>query len=164
MGAKPDPRLRPRRKFINTIEKPVRLELTRRTDGDDPSEPLKAAVMAALLLGQPAAQIAHQFGLPVATVRRWEAAYDISNPIKRRDNLSEMLLVFVEQELASLMSISIATSDEEWIKDQSASDLAMFVGAKQDRLMKILEAYSRAQASRSQLQGEVIVEEIDDSN
>ena len=112
--------------------------------------------MAALLLGQTAQQVAVRFGLPVTDVRRWEAAYDISNPLKRRDSLSEMLLVFVEQELASLMSISISTSDEDWIKDQNAADLAVLIGAKQDRLMKILEAYGRAQTSRTQIQGEVV--------
>jgi hypothetical protein len=151
-----DPRKRPRPENVRMIRRPVKLHLTRRSDDVAPSEPLKAAVMAALMLGQSAEQVAIRFGLPVTDVRRWEAAYDISNPLKRRDSLSEMLLVFVEQELASLMAISIATSDEDWIKDQNAADIAILHGAKQDRLMKILEAYSRAQTSRQQIQGEVV--------
>lgn len=161
MGSRPkrDPRKRPRPENVRMIKRPTRLQLTRRSEEAAPSEPLKAAVLAALLLGQTPEQVAIRFGLSVSDVRRWGAAYDISNPLKRRDSLSEMLLVFVEQELASLMSISIATSDDEWIKDQNAADLAVLVGAKQDRLMKILEAYGRAQQSRQQIQGEVVVDD-----
>jgi hypothetical protein len=112
-----------------------------------PSEPLKAAVLAALMLGQPAVQIAHQFGLPPQSVKQWEVAYDISNPNRRRAKLDEMLLIFVEQEIASLMAISIATSDEEWILEQNAVDLSTFIATKQDRLMKVLEAFGRSQAN-----------------
>lgn len=142
------------------VKKPSELELNRRDPGAPPSEALSAAVVAALMLGQPAAVIAQRFGLPAGTVRRWEEAYDISNPLKRRDSLSEMLMVFIEQELASLMSISIATSDEEWIKSQDASELAQLIGVKQDRIMAVLGAYSKAQDSRRAIEGEI----VDDSN
>lgn len=141
------------------VKRPAGLDLNRRDPSATPSESLSAAVVAALMLGQPAIIIAQRFGLPTATVKRWEEAYDISNPLKRRDSLSEMLMVFVEQELASLMSISIATSDEDWIKSQDASDLAQFVGVKQDRIMAVLAAYSKAQDSRRAIQGEVVSDE-----
>lgn len=141
------------------VKRPAELDLNRRDEDAGPSEALSAAVVAALMLGQPAAIIAQRFGLAVTTVKNWEAAYDISNPLKRRDSLSEMLMVFVEQELASLMSISIATSDEDWIKSQKASDLSQLVGVKQDRIMAVLAAYGKAQDSMRVIQGEIIVDE-----
>ena len=136
------------------VRAPAAVTLNRRAGGEGPTETLQAAVLAALVLGLPSAQVALQFGLPPATVRRWEQAYDISNPIKRRDRLSEMLMIFLEQEIASLMTISIATQNEEWIKEQSATDLATYIATKQDRLMNILGAFGKAQDSRQKLEEE----------
>lgn len=154
-----DRRLIRRNEKARLVMRPSGLELTRRSTEEKPGDALKAAVVAALMIGQPAVQIAQQFGLSPALVRRWEEAFDITNPLERRDRLSEILLVFVEQEIASLLTISIATSDPEWIKEQSASELAVFIGTKQDRLMKILEAFSRAQQSKQTIQGTVVTEE-----
>lgn len=136
------------------VKRPARFSLTRRENGDGPSETLRAAVLASLVLGMPSAQVALQFGLPPATVRKWEQAFDITNPLQRRDRLSEMLMIFVEQEIASLMTISIATQDENWIKRQSAEDLAVYVATKQDRLMGVLAAYGKAQASAAEIEEE----------
>ena len=136
------------------VKRPSNLTLNRREGAEGPSETLTSAVMSALMLGTPSAQIALQFGLPPATVRKWEEAYDISNPLKRRDRLSEMLMVFLEQEISSLMTISIATQDEEWIKEQSATDLSTYIATKQDRLIRILETYGRAQESTQEIEGD----------
>lgn len=115
------------------------------------SEGFRSAVQAALILGVPPEQIAQQYGLAVQTVRAWAKQFDITSPVRRRDTLSEKLLLFVEQELLALMAISVATMDEDWIKSQTASELALFVGAKQDRLMEILSAYGRTQQSKQDI-------------
>lgn len=155
---KPDLRVRRRNEAARKVKKPDDLDLVRRPNELDAVEPLKAAVMAALLVGQPAQQIAQQFSLPMASVRRWEEAYDISNPIQRRDKISEMLVIFVEQEIKSLMAISIATSDDYWIQSQSANELAMFLNVKQDRLMKLLEVFGKASESIEQIKQSQVVE------
>ena len=142
------PRKVPRNTKSRMVKKPAKRELVKRTESFSPADGLKAAVQAALLLGVPALQIAQQYGLKPALVQRWEAAFDITSPMKRRDSLSEALMVFVQQELLSLTAISIATMDDEWVKAQSAGELAQFVSAKQDRLMEILAAYGRVQPSR----------------
>ena len=118
---------------------------------DEHSDGFQSAVQAALVLGVPPEQVAQQYGLEVRLVRQWASKFDITSPLKRRDTLSEKLLLFVEQELLALMAISIATMDESWIKAQTASELALFVGAKQDRLMEILAAYGRTQQSKQQI-------------
>lgn len=136
---------------VRLVKRPADLPLDRRTDGATANEGLTAAVVAALTLGQPAEAVAQRFGINLSTVQRWEKAYDISNPVKRRDQLSEMMLVFIEQEIASLMTISMVTQEAEWIKSQKASELAEYVSAKQDRMVAILAAFGKAQASRAAL-------------
>jgi hypothetical protein len=144
-------RIRQPGELSRMVRNPAQVNLNRRANNEGPTETLQAAVLAALVLGMPSAQVALQFGLPPTTVRRWEEAYNISNPLQRRDRLSEMLMIFLEQEIASLMTISIATQNEEWIQEQSATDLAVYIATKQDRLMAILGAYGKAQDSRDKI-------------
>lgn len=134
------------------VHRPVDREQVQRENNISPEEGFKAAVQAALLLGVPALQIAQQYGLDVHRVRKWETQFDITGPMKRRDELSEALLIFIKQELLSLTAISVATMDEEWIRAQNASELALFISAKQDRLMTILSAYGKTQDSKRKIE------------
>lgn len=145
-----------------TVKRPSQLDLDRRDQGVSPTEGLTAAVMAALTLGQPAEAVALRFGLSVTTVKRWEKAYDISNPVKRRDHLSELIMSFIEQEIASLMTISMVTQDDEWIKQQKAAELAEYIATKEDRVMGMLAAYSKAQASKAELVQTKQIEVVDE--
>lgn len=140
----PDLRSRRRNETARMVEKPEEAELTRRPNKGKPAEVLKAAALASLILGVSPTQVAHQYGLHPSTVAGWEKKFDITNPIQRQGRLGEMFLAFIEQELVSLTAISIATSDEEWIKDQPAAELATFVSTKADRLMRLLEIMGRA--------------------
>lgn len=113
-----------------------------------PDGEIQAAVMASLYLNQPVAQIAAQYGLTHNQVYTWKLAFDSVESILRRDRLSEMLMVYIEQEIKSLMAISIVTSDKEWIFKQNAGDLAMYFATKSDRVMQILQAFGRVSDSR----------------
>lgn len=146
----PDLRTRKRRETQRIVEKPRDLELTRRPGNGRPADSLKAAAMASLVLGVNPTQVAHQYGLNPATVATWEKNFDITNPLERQGRLGEMFLTFMEQELISLTAISIATSDEDWIQAQTAGDLAVFVSAKTDRIMKLLEILGRSNQARQQ--------------
>lgn len=141
----------PRRIDRRWVRVPTRKDQLAEEGIEERSEGFKASVQAALLLGVPPEQVAQQYGLAVSDVRRWAGRFDITSPVRRRDDLSESLMKFVQQELLALTAISVATMDEEWIKAQSASELALFVGAKQDRLMEILAAYGKTQQSRQQV-------------
>lgn len=117
-------------------------------DGEDKDKAIKAAAQAALLLGQSASQVALQYGLHQSVVTRWQDTIITAGAVGRRDRLSDMLMVFIEQELKSLMAISIVTSDEKWIRRQSADQLAHYVAVKSDRLMAMLAAFGRAEETR----------------
>lgn len=118
-------------------------------EGEEREKAVKAAAQAALLLGTPASQVALQYGLPHATVAQWEGVLLTAGAVGRRDRLTDMLLTFIEQELKSLMAISIVTSNESWIKRQNADQLAHYVAVKSDRLMAMLAAFNRAAETRN---------------
>lgn len=152
-------RIRKRNEMARVVELSIPLDLNRSADGQSPNTGIKSAVLASVLLGQPEEQIAAQYDLPVATVKRWKEAFDITDPVNRRDRLSEDLFIFLEQEIKNLISISVATSDQDWIQMQSASELAAFINVKYQAIMKVLESFGRASIDRdkySQQQLEVV--------
>lgn len=116
--------------------------------GKEKEKTIRAAAQAALLLGQPASQVSVQYGIPQSTVAQWEDTLLTAGAIGRRDRLQDMLLVYIEQELKSLMAISIVTSEETWIRMQSADELAHFIAVKADRLMAMLAAFGRAEDTK----------------
>lgn len=125
---------------------------------------VKAAVLASLLLGETPSRIAKQYNLPEAYVKRWHVEFDITSPIQRRDQLSQSLLIYIEQEIKNLISIGIITSDEEWVKWQNASDLSAFVQVKGSVIMQLLTAFGRASQQAAELkQREIEVLDSDDA-
>lgn len=149
-------RVRRRNEAARMIETSEEVALVRRPDGEGPDGPIRAAVLAALLIGQPVAQVARTYNLPYHTVYQWSKAFDISNPIRRRDQLSESLLIFVQREIQSLMAISLITEKEEWVMGQNASEMAQYVAVKTEKLMAILQVFGRAAESRQKLTEETV--------
>ena len=138
-GTPTDPRTRRKDDFA--------IALSKMEDGPAKKDTIRAAAQAAILLGQPSNLVAAQYGIPLASVEAWKDVVSYTEAIARRDRLSEMLMAFIEQEFKSLMAISIVTSQEEWIIEQSAGDLAAFVAVKADRVLTLLAAFGRTQES-----------------
>lgn len=119
-------------------------------EGSDKSKLIIAAAQAALILGTDPGQVALQYGISPSKVAQWKDTLITVGAIGRRDRLSDMLMAFIEQEMKSLMAISIVISNEEWIERQGASELAHFVAVKSDRLLMLLQAFGRVETTRSQ--------------
>lgn len=117
-------------------------------EGSDKSKHIIAAAQAAIILGTPVAQVAMQYGIPHNRVSAWRDTLITTGAIGRRDRLSAMLMSYIEQEMKSLMAISIVTSDEDWVMRQTASDLAHYVSVKSDRLLMLLQAFGRVENSQ----------------
>lgn len=113
-----------------------------------PKKLIKAAAQAAFIMGQPISQIALQYNLEMAEVASWRDTLITAGAIGRRDRLSDILMVYIEQEIKSLIAISIVTSDEDWIRDQHAGELATYIAIKSDRLFQVLQAFGRTVDSR----------------
>lgn len=154
-----DIRVRRRNEAARMVETPEEVALTRRPDGEGPDNAIRAGVLAALLMGKSVSQIAIQYNLPYKTVYYWSQKFDLTNPIQRRDQLSEKMLTLVESEIESLLAISLTTRDEDWILDQTANELAQYIATKQNFLLGVLSAYGRVTEHRNQLAAAQVVEE-----
>lgn len=119
-------------------------------EGSDKSKTIVAAAQAALILGTPATQVAKQYGIRYARVVEWQDTLITVGAVGRRDRLSDMLMSFIEQEMKSLMAISMVTSDEDWVMRQNAAELAHFIAVKSDRLLLLLQAFGRVDNTRQQ--------------
>lgn len=159
----PNLRIRRRNETYRKVEKPEDVELTRRPKAEKPSEAVKAAVLAALLVGGSISDVAAQYGLTYATVYQWKKSFDITSPVKRRDRLTEMLVDFVEEELVSLTSMSVTLRDEDWILSQNASDLAHFFSVRAEKLFTLLQAYGKASTGIQEVRGVIEDSEVIDS-
>ena len=116
--------------------------------GSDKSKHIIAAAQAAIILGTPSAQVSEQFGISLPRIKQWRDSLIATSAIGKRDRLSEMLFSYIEQEMKSLLAISMITSDEEWVMRQTASELAHFIAVKSDRLLMLLQAFARSNISQ----------------
>lgn len=119
-------------------------------DGKEKKLAIKAAAQAAIILGQPAGAVATQYGIPTSQVMDWQNTMITVGAIGRRDRLSDMIWAYIEQEFKSLIAISIVTSDERWVRRQDAGELAHYVSVKADRLLLVLQAFGRVEATRKE--------------
>lgn len=125
-------------------KKPEDLTLERRPAAELAGEHVRAAAMASLILGDSPKQVAEMYNLPLAAVKRMKESFDITSPINRRDRLSEALVSYLENEIKNLLAIGIITSEEDWVKWQSASELAQFLRVKHEMIAQLLQSYGRA--------------------
>lgn len=125
--------------------------------GSDRSKHIVAAAQAAIVLGAPAAQVSEQFGISMPRIKQWKDTLITTSAIGKRDRISEMLMAYIEQEMKSLLAISMITSDEEWVMRQSASDLAHYVAVKSDRLLMLLQAFARTNISQREYEQQLKV-------
>lgn len=118
----------------------------RTTYGDD----IKAAVMAALLTGQSISAVAKEYKVPSGTVSRWRA--DASEIIKeerakKTTPIDVLLFEYLQANLTALKKQTDVFSDEEWLKRQDASSVAVLHGVLADKAVRLLEAAGRADES-----------------
>lgn len=126
-------------------------------EGSDRSKHIVAAAQAAIVLGTPPAQVAQQYGISFARINQWRDTLITTGAIGKRDRISDMLMAYIEQEMKSLLAISMITSDEEWVMRQSASDLAHFIAVKSDRLLMLLQAFTRVNISQREYEQQLKV-------
>lgn len=125
--------------------------------GADRSKHIVAAAQAAIVLGTPPAQVAEQYGISLPRIKQWKDTLITTSAIGKRDRLSDMLFAYIEQEMKSLLAISMITSDEEWVMRQTASDLAHYVAVKSDRLLLLLQAFARTNISQREYEQQLKV-------
>lgn len=107
------------------------------------SDETRAAVLAAILAGQNVSQVAKDFKLNHATVIAWRDAAGLNSTRVQPEThaeIGELVLRHVRSALRSLEAQAAIADDHDWLKAQSASDLAAFYGIVADKAHRILAA------------------------
>jgi hypothetical protein len=109
---------------------------------------VRAQVIAALLEGQGVTQIAAKYRLAQSTVSglRKEIPAEKLDEVrsKKRDDLAQLIASNLEAAFAALTNILNITRDPNWLKKQSAAELATMYGVISDKNFRILEAIDNA--------------------
>lgn len=104
----------------------------------------KAAVMAALLTGQSVSQVATEYKIPRGTVSGWSRELErpsIHDDTQKRE-MGDLLMGYVGELLITLRAQARFARNEAWLKDQSASEVAVLHGVLADKGIRLLEALS----------------------
>lgn len=103
----------------------------------------KAQVMAALLTGQSVSSVSKEYKIPRGTVANWSA--DREDKLKQTDpntkkQIGDMLVKYLQGSLIALARQTEVFGNEEWLKKQPASELAVLHGVIADKSIRLLEA------------------------
>lgn len=105
---------------------------------------VKAAVMAALLMGQSIESVAAEYKLPIGTVKVWawkEQPRDMATVTEEhREEIGELLMRYVRTALHSMTTQQEHFGDKDWLAKQDASHLAVLHGVSLDKVIRLLEA------------------------
>jgi len=110
------------------------------------SPEVKAAVMAALLTGQSISSVAKEYDIPKGTVSSWKNKKGSVKKAtqKKADEIGVLLIDVLFTNLEAIKAQSEFTKDVQWLKKQTASDLAVLYGVMTDKSIRLLEAMSNA--------------------
>lgn len=110
---------------------------------------LQGQVMAALLAGQSVSSVAKQYNIPKGTVSGWkrqaqslvESEGVAGVATQKRERIGQLIIDNVEAELETMIAMQKNVfTDREWLKQQSASELAVLYGVIKDKAIRVLEA------------------------
>lgn len=110
--------------------------------GVERDEATKAAVMAALLTGQSINYCVKEYKIPRGTVAQWSR--DLSRvrtgTYEKRERIGQLIIDNVEAEFETMIAMQDVFTNQEWLKKQSASELAVLYGVIKDKAIRVLEA------------------------
>lgn len=114
------------------------------------SDATKAAVMAALLVGQGVQEISKQYNIPEATLRAWKSKQangeSVVNVItQKKEKIGDLLVEYLTASLITLRAQVEFFKDEAWLSKQDASAVATLHGVTTDKAIRLLEALSNAE-------------------
>jgi transposase-like protein len=104
--------------------------------------------MAALLAGQGVCEIAREYKIAHPVISSWKSKLGPEKldeiRAKRGDELDEMIYGYVIANLTALRAQAEAMSDETYLRQQPANELAILHGVMADKVVRLLEAHTAA--------------------
>jgi transposase-like protein len=111
------------------------------------SDQVKAQALAALLTGQSFSEVSRMLNVPIGTLKSWKqrdvaglGAPDASSASTKRERIGALLLDYIEEGLTTLREQVRVFRDATWLKQQSASEVAVLHGVIADKQIRLLEA------------------------
>ncbi len=106
----------------------------------------KAQGMAALLAGQSVNAVAREYKIRKGTVSSWPIrdVPGVAKDATQKTALDDLLFAYVQQSLLTLTTQVEFFRDKDWIRKQSASELAILHGVVTDKAIRLLEAHGQA--------------------
>ena len=109
------------------------------------SNEIKAAVLAALLAGQSISQVATEYNIPEGTIKSWKSRLQPNaTQATPKKEIGDLLLEYLRVNLDTLRIQAETFQDSDWLKKQSAADVAVLHGVMTDKAIRLLEALSKA--------------------
>jgi transposase-like protein len=103
---------------------------------------LRAEAVAAVLAGQALADVARRYGIAKGTLGNWLAERDVGTigtpDAHNEPDLGELIYGLIQDHIQALSAQLQAASRPEWLRQQSAADLAQLLGAERDTLLRLL--------------------------
>jgi len=100
---------------------------------------IRAAVMAALLLGRPVAEVAREHKLPYTTVKAWAEGMGEELQGARQEVIGDLLSRYLVQGFEALNAITEHLGNPEWLMKQNARDLAKVHEVLFDQMMRTIQ-------------------------
>ncbi len=101
---------------------------------------VKAQAIAALILGDSPTEVANRYGLPRGTVRNWQP--EVEQLAKDSHNsggrIIDLVEGYMESGIESLTAQAQQAGDPEWLRKQSAKDLAKLHDSMFERTFHLL--------------------------
>jgi transposase-like protein len=122
------------------------------------SDEVRARCLAALNAGESPAAVSAQYNVTTATLRSWKAraAQVGATPLvseEKRLRMGDLLADYVAEIVVSLRKQAVVGGDAEYLRKQSAADLAVLHREFGDRLIRILEALEQGANAESDTTG-----------
>jgi len=117
------------------------------------SDDVRAQVMAALLAGQSIPAASQTYDVPEGTIKSWmsRAKQEITpvatDATEKREQMGALILNYLAENLVTLKKQLKVFCDEEWLKKQSASELAVLHGVIADKSFRLLDALAERPGS-----------------
>lgn len=106
---------------------------------------VKAAAIAALILGDSPTEVANRYTLPRGTVRNWQPAAEKLAEVSRisEKRISDLVEDYVVIGIESLTAQAKQASNQAWLMRQPAKELAALMDGMSERAFHLLNLISK---------------------
>jgi len=113
---------------------------------------LRAEAVAAVLAGQALAEVARRYGISKGTLGNWLAQHEVGTigtpNAPDETDLGELIYGLITDHITAIRGQLQAASGPEWLRQQSAADVAQLLGAERDTLLRLLAGLRRVDDQR----------------